>query len=81
MLSALSILNKIPWINAEKLTGFILSAQVNIFSQLLDVSTLTTLQDPEGGIADRPGDQPDVFHTHFGVAGNFMRCARWRAMY
>ena len=24
-----------------------------------------------GGIADRPGDQPDVFHTHFGVAGSY----------
>lgn len=22
-----------------------------------------------GGIADRPGDQPDVFHTQFGIAG------------
>ncbi|EEB93705.1 hypothetical protein MPER_07602, partial [Moniliophthora perniciosa FA553] len=27
-------------------------------------------QDPDnGGIADRPGDVADVFHTHFGVAG------------
>ena len=27
-------------------------------------------QDPEGGgIADRPGDMVDVFHTWFGVAG------------
>ncbi|EIW60476.1 rab geranylgeranyltransferase [Trametes versicolor FP-101664 SS1] len=53
VLSAMSILNKIPWINAEKLTTFILSAQ--------DLE--------HGGIADRPGDQPDVFHTNFGVAG------------
>ncbi|THV08546.1 rab geranylgeranyltransferase [Dendrothele bispora CBS 962.96] len=53
VLSALSILNKIHWIDADKLTSFILSAQ-----------------DPEnGGIADRPGDMPDVFHTQFGVAG------------
>ena len=22
-----------------------------------------------GGIADRPGDMVDVFHTHFGIAG------------
>jgi len=30
------------------------------------------LQDPEGGgIADRPGDMVDVFHTLFGVAGKF----------
>ncbi|KAH9854126.1 rab geranylgeranyltransferase [Lenzites betulinus] len=53
VLSALSIMNKIPWINDEKLTQFILSAQ--------DLE--------HGGIADRPGDQPDVFHTNFGVAG------------
>lgn len=53
VLSALSILNKISWIDSEKLVEFILSAQ-----------------DPEtGGIADRPGDMVDVFHTHFGVAG------------
>ncbi|KAI9463113.1 rab geranylgeranyltransferase [Boletus coccyginus] len=53
VLSALSILNKISWIDNEKLVEFILSAQ-----------------DPEtGGIADRPGDMVDVFHTHFGVAG------------
>ncbi|CCM00556.1 uncharacterized protein FIBRA_02590 [Fibroporia radiculosa] len=53
VLSSLSILKKVSWIDPEKLTAFILSAQ-----------------DPDnGGIADRPGDQPDVFHTHFGVAG------------
>ena len=53
VLSALSILNKMTWIDADKLTAFILSAQ-----------------DPElGGIADRPGDMADVFHTQFGVAG------------
>jgi geranylgeranyl transferase type-2 subunit beta len=28
------------------------------------------MQDPEnGGIADRPGDVADVFHTHYGIAG------------
>ncbi|KAK7470636.1 Rab geranylgeranyltransferase [Stygiomarasmius scandens] len=53
VLSSLSVLNKVHWIDADKLTSFIMSAQ-----------------DPEnGGIADRPGDMPDVFHTHFGVAG------------
>ena len=30
VLSAMSILNKVPWINAEKLTAFILSAQVSM---------------------------------------------------
>ena len=53
VLSSLSILNKIPWIDEEKLMEFILSAQ--------------DLED--GGIADRPGDMADVFHTNFGVAG------------
>ena len=53
VLSSLSILNKIPWIDEVKLTEFILSAQ--------------DLED--GGIADRPGDMADVFHTNFGVAG------------
>lgn len=29
-----------------------------------------TLQDPDlGGLADRPGDMVDVFHTVFGLAG------------
>lgn len=46
-------MQKLTWIDADKLIAFILSAQ-----------------DPEsGGIADRPGDMVDVFHTHFGVAG------------
>ncbi|KAI0670481.1 rab geranylgeranyltransferase [Trametes maxima] len=53
VLSTMSILNKIPWIDADKLTAFILSAQ--------DLE--------HGGIADRPGDLPDVFHTIFGLGG------------
>ncbi|TIB67526.1 hypothetical protein E3P77_01470 [Wallemia ichthyophaga] len=53
VLSALSILHRLHWINKDKLISFILSAQ-----------------DPDcGGIADRPGDVSDVFHTLFGVAG------------
>ncbi|KAF8152212.1 terpenoid cyclases/protein prenyltransferase alpha-alpha toroid [Crassisporium funariophilum] len=53
VLSSLSILNKVSWIDADMLSKFILSAQ-----------------DPEGGgIADRPGDMADVFHTLFGIAG------------
>lgn len=31
VLSSLSILNKLDWIDAEKLTSFILSAQVGVF--------------------------------------------------
>lgn len=52
-LSAMSILDKLSWIDSDKLISFVLSAQ-----------------DSEGGgIADRPGDMVDVFHTHFGIAG------------
>jgi prenyltransferase beta subunit len=70
------------WINPEKLTEFILSAQVKslYFSRvfvLLYFFSLTfknthpfDYQDLEdGGISDRPGDMVDVFHTHFGIAG------------
>ncbi|PAV14788.1 rab geranylgeranyltransferase [Pyrrhoderma noxium] len=53
VLSALSTLNKMHWINSEKLIEFILSAQ----------------DTENGGIADRPENAADVFHTHFGVAG------------
>ncbi|KAJ7781447.1 rab geranylgeranyltransferase [Mycena metata] len=53
VLSALSILDKVAWIDSEKLTSFILSAQ----------------DTEKGGIADRPGDMVDVFHTQFGIAG------------
>ncbi|KAF8590357.1 terpenoid cyclases/Protein prenyltransferase [Ramaria rubella] len=53
VLSSLSILKKLHWINSEALISFILSAQ----------------DPEAGGIADRPGDMVDVFHTFFGVAG------------
>jgi len=34
-------------------------------------------KDPDGGgIADRPGDMVDVFHTLFGVAGAFLFSSR-----
>ena len=67
----MSILNKVAWIDAQKLTKFILSAQVSHRLRLPDTS-LWRIQDPEGGgIADRPGDMVDVFHTQFGVAGMF----------
>jgi geranylgeranyl transferase type-2 subunit beta len=33
-------------------------------------SFIAKAQDPDdGGIADRPDDMPDVFHTFFGLAG------------
>lgn len=54
VLSALEIINpQLDWISKPALTQFILDCQ-----------------DPvTGGIADRPGDVPDVFHTLFGLAG------------
>lgn len=52
-MTGLAILKKLHWIDRRKLADFILHSQ-----------------DLEGGgIADRPGDWVDVFHTNFGVAG------------
>ncbi|KAB5595073.1 Protein geranylgeranyltransferase type II [Ceratobasidium theobromae] len=57
VLSSLSILQKLHWIDADALTK-LMSALFN------------PTKDPDaGGIADRPGDMADVFHTLFGVAG------------
>ncbi|KAG8702713.1 hypothetical protein FRC09_004581 [Ceratobasidium sp. 395] len=53
VLSSLSILKRLHWIDADAVIKFVLSAQ--------DLDA--------GGIADRPGDMADVFHTVFGVAG------------
>ena len=49
----LSILGRVDWINRDRLASFIGKAQ-----------------DPDdGGIADRPDDMPDIFHTFFGLSG------------
>ncbi|KAF8316767.1 rab geranylgeranyltransferase [Clavulina sp. PMI_390] len=53
VLSTLSILQRLHWIDAPALIRFILSAQDH----------------EGGGIADRPEDMADVFHTIFGLAG------------
>ena len=53
ILSALSILGRVSWINGTKLATFILKCQ----------------DEEDGGIADRPDDMADVFHTFFGIAG------------
>ena len=56
----------------DKLVAFILSAQVSLASLSVRITDALTFyyQDTEnGGIADRPGDMVDVFHTLFGVAG------------
>jgi geranylgeranyl transferase type-2 subunit beta len=53
ILSVLSILGRMDWIDKDKLAGFIAKAQ----------------DPDDGGIADRPEDMPDIFHTFFGIAG------------
>ncbi|KAL8968883.1 MAG: hypothetical protein Q9183_002262 [Haloplaca sp. 2 TL-2023] len=53
VVSSLAMIERLHWIDQEKLAAYILRCQ-----------------DPElGGIADRPGDVVDVFHTVFGLAG------------
>ena len=53
ILSALSILGRVNWIDTSKLGQFILNCQ----------------DEDDGGIADRPYDMPDVYHTFFGLSG------------
>ncbi|KAJ4344509.1 Rab geranylgeranyltransferase [Didymosphaeria variabile] len=53
VMSSLAMINKLHWIDGEKLTAFILGCQ----------------DPDLGGLSDRPGDMVDVFHTHFGIAG------------
>ncbi|CAM9418899.1 unnamed protein product, partial [Phaeothamnion confervicola] len=53
ILSALSILGRVGWIDGGKLAGYILRCQ----------------DADDGGIAERPGNMADIFHTFFGIAG------------
>lgn len=53
VMSGMALIDRLHWIDKDKLTAFILQCQDPI----------------QGGIADRPGDMVDVFHTVFGVAG------------
>lgn len=53
ILSVLSIMGRVSWINKDKLAAFILKCQ----------------DDDDGGIADRPDDMADIFHTFFGISG------------
>jgi geranylgeranyl transferase type-2 subunit beta len=62
-LAALSIIGKLHWINRDKLFEFILAAQDFEPADGADGAH------PHGGIADRPGDWVDVFHTVFGLTG------------
>ena len=53
VLSSLSMLGRLHWVDRTALVAFILSCQ----------------DPEEGGISDRPDDEVDVFHTFFGIAG------------
>lgn len=53
MLAFLKIIERLHWIDREKLCSFILPCQ----------------DEETGGFADRPGDTVDPFHTLFGIAG------------
>uniref|UniRef100_A0A915LC10 Geranylgeranyl transferase type-2 subunit beta n=2 Tax=Meloidogyne javanica TaxID=6303 RepID=A0A915LC10_MELJA len=53
VLSSLAILNRLHWVDKTSLVRFILASQ----------------DDESGGIADRPEDMSDPFHTVFGLAG------------
>lgn len=53
VLSSLTIIGRLHWINKQKLLRFILACQDN----------------ETGGFSDRPGNMVDPFHTLFGVAG------------
>jgi len=43
----------VSWIDSERLVNFILQCQ----------------DEDTGGIADRPGDVSDIFHSFFGICG------------
>ncbi|ESO88555.1 hypothetical protein LOTGIDRAFT_165337 [Lottia gigantea] len=53
VLASLKIINRLQWIDKNKLIEFILASQ----------------DEETGGFADRPGDMVDPFHTLFGLAG------------
>lgn len=53
IVSVLSIIGKLKWIDNDLLVKFILNAQDKV----------------HGGIADRSDDVSDIFHTFFGLCG------------
>jgi geranylgeranyl transferase type-2 subunit beta len=79
ILSSLSILGCVSWINGDKLANFILLCQDDVDGGIADryVRKRGTSTDPcpyicthaHALFARRPDDMPDVFHTFFGVAG------------
>ena len=70
--SSLAIIGRLHWIDGDRLAGFILRCQVSHprAPRCAVPADPFCRQDPElGGLADRPGDMVDVFHTVFGIAG------------
>jgi geranylgeranyl transferase type-2 subunit beta len=51
--SSLKMIGRLHWIDGGKLARYILECQ----------------DEENGGLADRPGDMVDVFHTLFGISG------------
>jgi geranylgeranyl transferase type-2 subunit beta len=47
------MIDRMDWIDSERLKSFIFDCQ----------------DAEDGGIADKPGNMADVFHTFFGIAG------------
>ncbi|KAI7990371.1 Geranylgeranyl transferase type-2 subunit beta 1 [Camellia lanceoleosa] len=58
ILSSLIIIDRVHWIDKEKLVEYILDCH----------------DKEKGGISDRPDDAVDVFHTYFGAAGGLGDC-------
>jgi len=69
VVSSLAMIGRLHWIDGDKLAKFILRCQV-CWLFCTPEPCADTEKDPElGGIADRPGNMVDVFHTVFGIAG------------
>ena len=84
VVSVLAIIGRLDWISKPKLISFILAAQVRPsvidspcrcvvcflrFRAILNPGSGNQQDEEKGGIADRPGDVADIFHTFFGLAG------------
>lgn len=67
--SSLAMIDRLHWIDGDKLAAFLLGCQVSPTSVPMS-DEANPLQDSEaGGFGDRPDNMVDVFHTVFSVAG------------
>ena len=72
VLSSLVMLARDQWIDGGRLREFILTCQDEEDGGEPAAPAPRPISDaaPRGaGISDKPGDEPDVFHTFFGIAG------------